>query len=55
VLRRWVFPACAQLKLPNATWLTLIRVSATTIPRTPDRSDHDDIREVLKVLVSGAL
>ncbi len=22
VLRRWVFPACATLNLPNATWLS---------------------------------
>ncbi len=25
VLRRWVFPACAKLGLPNATWLTFRR------------------------------
>jgi integrase len=25
VLRRWVFPACVALKLPNATWLTFRR------------------------------
>jgi integrase len=25
VLRRWVFPACAALNLPNATWLTFRR------------------------------
>jgi integrase len=25
VLRRWIFPVCAQLKLPNATWLTFRR------------------------------
>ena len=25
VLRRWIFPACAALNLPNATWLTFRR------------------------------
>jgi integrase len=25
ILRRWVFPACAELGLPNATWLTFRR------------------------------
>ena len=25
VLRRWIFPACAALHLPNATWLTFRR------------------------------
>jgi integrase len=25
VLRRWIFPSCGQLKLPNATWLTFRR------------------------------
>lgn len=25
VLRRWIFPACARLGLPNATWLTFRR------------------------------
>jgi integrase len=25
VLSRWIFPACAQLKLPKATWLTFRR------------------------------
>ena len=25
VLRRWVFPACTTLGLPNATWLTFRR------------------------------
>jgi integrase len=29
VLRRWVFPACATLKLPNATWLTFRRTYAS--------------------------
>jgi integrase len=29
VSRRWVFPACAKLKLPNATWLTFRRTYAT--------------------------
>ena len=28
-LRRWVFPACAKLGLPNATWLTFRRTYAT--------------------------
>ena len=25
ILRRWIFPACAALGLPNATWLTFRR------------------------------
>lgn len=29
VLRRWVFPACATLNLPNATWLTFRRTYAS--------------------------
>jgi integrase len=29
VLRRWVFPACAALELPNATWLTFQRTYST--------------------------
>jgi len=29
VLRRWVFPACATLNLPNATWLTFRRSYAS--------------------------
>jgi integrase len=29
VLRRWVFPACAALNLPNATWLTFRRTYAS--------------------------
>lgn len=29
VLRRWVFPACAKLQLPNATWLTFRRTYAS--------------------------
>ena len=29
VLRRWVFPACAKLNLPNATWLTFRRTYAS--------------------------
>jgi integrase len=29
VLRRWVFPACANLELPNATWLTFRRTYAS--------------------------
>ncbi len=29
VLRRWIFPACTKLKLPNATWLTFRRTYAS--------------------------
>ena len=29
VLRRWMFPACVALKLPNATWLTFRRTYAS--------------------------
>jgi integrase len=29
VLRRWVFPACAELGLPNASWLTFRRTYAS--------------------------
>lgn len=29
VLRRWMFPACARLGLPNATWLTFRRTYAS--------------------------
>jgi integrase len=29
VLRRWVFPACTKLNLPNATWLTFRRTYAS--------------------------
>jgi integrase len=29
VLRRWVFPACAALGLPKATWLTFRRTYST--------------------------
>ena len=29
VVRRWVFPACAKLKLANATWLTFRRTYAS--------------------------
>lgn len=29
VLRRWVFPACAKLELPNASWLTFRRTYAS--------------------------
>lgn len=29
VLRRWMFPACTRLKLPNATWLTFRRTYAS--------------------------
>jgi integrase len=29
VPRRWIFPACAKLKLPNATWLTFRRTYAS--------------------------
>ena len=29
VLRRWVFPACAMLNLPNASWLTFRRTYAS--------------------------
>jgi integrase len=29
VLRRWVFPACRKLDLPNATWLTFRRTYAS--------------------------
>ena len=29
VSRRWVFPACAKLNLPNATWLTFRRTYAS--------------------------
>ena len=29
VLRRWVYPACAQLNLSNATWLTVRRTYAS--------------------------
>ena len=29
ILRRWVFPACAALNLPNATWLTFRRTYST--------------------------
>ena len=29
VLRRWVFPACAKLNLPRATWLTFRRTYAS--------------------------
>jgi integrase len=29
VLRRWIFPACTGLKLPNATWLTFRRTYAS--------------------------
>ena len=29
VSRRWIFPACAKLKLPNASWLTFRRTYAS--------------------------
>jgi len=29
VLRRWVYPVCAKLHLPNATWLTFRRTYAS--------------------------
>jgi len=29
VLRRWIFPVCARLALPNATWLTFRRTYAS--------------------------
>ena len=29
VLRRWIFPACAALGLPHATWLTFRRTYST--------------------------
>jgi hypothetical protein len=30
VLRRWVFPACAELGLPNVSWLTFRRTYASS-------------------------
>lgn len=48
VLRRWVFPACRQLGLPNASWLTFRRTYASCAHERecPGRSwRHDGTRE----------
>ncbi len=65
VLRRWVFPACLQLGLPNATWLTFRRtysswahdkgVPGKVVAQMMGHANVDTTLNVYTQVIDGAL